>query len=179
MLDFKCPDGNCNKMQAGTTQDMLHQAECRHCFMQLPWAIQDPVIRAKVRQMCKTTTPAAFDGEPPQELVDVFLKKHKITKAEDAAAMLIRAGNSHSNYIVAAGAQSVKQIIQAVKQGARAAAKNMVLGNKIQSMHNAKVVLAIFKLSIEKHKNDKTHGWHIEINEVVSRAASHGDLHME
>ena len=178
-LDFRCPDAACGKMiDAGTFEVMLKQKECRHCFCLLPWATDDPYLRAKNRAKPSTVVPA-FDSEPPQELSTVFQKRHKITQAQDTAALLIRRGNSAGNYIAAAGAASVKKILQSLKQGARSAAKNMALGIKIHSMHNAKVVLAIFKLAVGKHKDDKSPSWHLEFNEVVSRAASHGDSSME
>ena len=55
----------------------------------------------------------------------------------------------------------------------------MALGIKIHSMHNAKVVLTIRKLAIGKHKDDKSPSWHLEFNEVILRATSHGDSSME
>ena len=70
----------------------------------------------------------------------MFWTKHKITQAEDSAVMLIRSGNSDKNYIVAPDATSVKRIVGAIYEGAKAASRNNISGIKIKSMHNAKIV---------------------------------------
>ena len=110
---------------------------------------------------------------------NVFWTKHKITQSEDSAVMLIRSGNSGGNYMVAPDATSVKQIVGVIYEGAEAASRNNIFKIKIKSMHNAKIVLGLAKLKIGKRKGDLTPDWHIEVTELVSRAASHVDSTME
>ena len=81
-------------------------------------------------------------------LKSVFWTKHKITQSEDSAIILIRSGNSDQNYMVAPDATCVKQIVEAVYEGAKTASKNNIFGIKIKSMHNAKIVLGLMKLKI-------------------------------
>ena len=179
MLDFKCPDPSCGMRQAGSVTAMLIQYDCRHCFLRLPWSEPDPAVRSKIRQAIKSSTPPVFDTDPPLGLKSVFWTKHKITQAEDCAVMLIRSGNSSGNYMVAPDATSVKQIVGAIYEGAKAASRNNIFGIKIKSMHNAKIVLGLAKFKIGKRKGDLTPDWHIEVTELVSRAASHVDSTME
>ena len=179
MLDFKCPDPSCGMRQVGSVSAMLSQYDCRHCFLRLPWSEPDPAIRSKIRQAIKSSTVPVFDTEPPLGLKSVFWTKHKITQAEDSAVMLIRSGNSSGNYMVAPDATSVKQIVGAIYEGAKAASRNNIFGIKIKSMHNAKIVLGLAKFKIGKRKGDLTPDWHIEVTELVSRAASHVDATME
>ena len=122
---------------------------------------------------------AVFDKEPPLGLKSVFWTKHKIIQPEDSAIVLIRSGNSDQNYMVAPDATCAKQIVEAVYEGAKAASKNNIFGIKIKSMHNAKIVLGLMKLKIGSRKADLTPDWHIEVTELVSRAASHVDSTME
>ena len=178
MLDFRCPDNACHMSQVGSITQMLTQYECRHCFLRLPWSEEDPVVRAKIRQASKSSSPVAFDVEAPTGLVNVFMKKHKITQVEDKVVLLIRGGNTLGHYMVAPDATSVKQIVGAIFEGAKAASRNNILGVKIKSMHSAKIILGLAKFKIGKRKGDTAPGWHIEVTEVVSRAASHMDSTM-
>jgi len=54
----------------GSFGEALAQKECRHCMMQSPWSVVEPVLKAKLWQLAKSTA-SVFDAEPPTELIAV------------------------------------------------------------------------------------------------------------